>query len=747
MPDTESTHLDDLNARYREAVALHKSGRLNEARSVYESLLDLLPNHPALLHMLGVLVHSQGDPQRAVALIERALAVRPNAASYHNNLANALRDQGRLADARDAYRRALALRPDYPQALQNLELLMGSSQAYTVLEADLRDLLTRKPREAEAQLALAQLQSRTGRPGETEASLRRVLVLDPRHAGALLDLGNLLRSLGRLDDAIACFRRLQSVDPGSSAAYNNLGALFQLRGEIAAGRACLMKALELAPDSIDAHYNLARLLDETDDLDVAHAHYEKALRPGSSLQIEILCHLALLERRRGNFGAAEARRSQVFAAVDGWTAATANRSLPPLTLNLLAAPAPLRRAVATHQASLLERATAEARSRCAFVHPSGSPERLRIGYVSPDFRQHAVGSLISGLFEAHDRSRFEVFAYSLVQVDDAFSERIRAGCDHFHDASRESPEATARRIHADGIHILIDLAGYTTYSRTEIFALRPAPVQAHYLGYLDTMGAPFLPYLIADATTVPDALSHNFSEAIVRLPNSFAVAAWLPVGDTTPARADCGLPEDGFVFCCLNGLQKLDLASFDRWMRILARVPNSLLWLFEGTADAGIQRLRAEAERRGVAGQRLRFAPRLPLPEYLARYRVADLFLDSFDYNAGATGLGALAAGLPVLTCQGESFLSRMGASFCHAAGLPELICASPEAFEERAVELAMDPDQLGGLRDRLVTARRDAPLFDGPGYVRGLERAYWLMWQQHETGVAPRSLSIAVEA
>jgi predicted O-linked N-acetylglucosamine transferase (SPINDLY family) len=294
--------------------------------------------------------------------------------------------------------------------------------------------------------------------------------------------------------------------------------------------------------------------------------------------------------------------------------------------------------------------------------------------------------------------------------------------------------------------VLIDLAGYTTYSRTALFALRPAPVQAHWLGFLDTMGADFLPYVLADACAAPAQAAAHYSEAVVELPDAFAVAAGLPIAERTPTRAECGLPQDGFVFCCLNGFQKLDPRSFAAWMRILGRVPGSLLWLFDGTTATGKQSLRREAARLGVDAERIAFAPRLPVPEYLARYRVADLFLDSFDYNAGATALGALAAGLPVLTCPGESFVSRMGASFCRAAGLPELVCASPETYEERAVALAAGRDELASLRRRLAAARATAPLFDGPRFVRGLERAYRMMWRDYRDGVPPRSLRVPAE-
>ncbi|HXK21125.1 MAG TPA: glycosyltransferase, partial [Myxococcota bacterium] len=408
--------------------------------------------------------------------------------------------------------------------------------------------------------------------------------------------------------------------------------------------------------------------------------------------------------------------------------------------------APLRRDASAQQARAIAQACRESRAHTAFAHARPARDRLRIGYVSPDFRQHAVGTLVAPLFELHDREAFEVYAYALVQVDDAFNRRVRDGCDVYVDASKQSPEETARRIHADEIDVLIDLAGYTTYSRTAIFALRPAPVQAHWLGYLDTLGADFLPYVLADSRAVPEGSAAHYSEAIVALPDCFAVAADLPIAAETPTREASGLPEDRFVFCSMNGFQKLDPRTFAAWMRILARTPDSLLWLYEGTSSAGKERLRREAERAGIDAARMVFAPRGPVPEYLARYRLADLFLDSFDYNAGATALGALFAGLPLLTLPGESFVSRMGASFCAAAALPDLVCESEAEYVERAVAIGRDRLLAASLKERLARAHATAPLFDGPRFVRRLESAYRLMWRDHLEGTRPRPIRVPAE-
>jgi len=353
-----------------------------------------------------------------------------------------------------------------------------------------------------------------------------------------------------------------------------------------------------------------------------------------------------------------------------------------------------------------------------------------------------LGTLVHDVFRHHDRDAVVVHAYSLVNVDDPFQRSVREGADTFVDVSREAPEAIARRIHADGIDVLVDLAGYTTYSKTAVFALRPAPVQIHWLGYLDTMGADFLPYILADERVIPEDATEQFSETIVSLPRGFAVASELPIGET-PSRGEAGLPDDAFVFCCMNGLHKLDAETFDAWMRILAAVPGSVLWLAAEGAATARTNLAREAQARGIDASRLYFAPRAPLPRYLARYRAADLFLDTFSYNAGATATGALRAGLPVLTMPGDSFMSRMGSSLCIAAGIPEMVCECADDYEERAVALATQPGELVKIRERLEAGHQSAPLFDVPGFARQLEAAYRAIWRHHVKGNADRRIRV----
>jgi predicted O-linked N-acetylglucosamine transferase (SPINDLY family) len=650
---------------------------------------------------------------------------------------------GRSEPARALYERVLLHAPQEPRALHGLGVLLQDVDPMRALDL-LRASIAVRPDTAIYHNSLANALRAQGRLEQAEAAYREAVRLDPRYANAWINLSVLLRLEGRSDDAISCLERAIAAEPGRAASYNDLGALYQLRGRVEPALACFERACELAPALGEAHFNHAKLLEDLGRSEEARAAYARAHEHAPALRVEIACHLAVVARRLCDWRGEAERTADLVGQVEALLAAGDARGLPALTLQGLAIPGPLRLRVARHLARGLERQTAAARARCSFRDaPRRDPTRLRIGYVSPDFRTHAVGTLIHELFRHHDRNAVAVHAYSLVDLDDPFQRRVRAGVDVFADVSRETPEAIARRIHADGIDVLVDLAGYTTYSRSAIFALRPAPVQIHWLGYLDTQGADCLPYVLADDVVIPGEQAADWSETVVALPRGFACVSPLPIADA-PTRTSVGLPDDAFVFCCMNNLHKLDAPNFDVWMRILARVPGSVLWLHDEAAGSARANLAREAASRGVDPARLVFAARAPLPQYLARYRVADLFLDTFAYNGGATAAGALRAGLPVLTLPGDRFLRRMGASLCRSAGIPEAVCADAREYEERAVAWATRPEELAQVRARLAEGHRSAPLFDLAGFARQLEAAYRAIWQHHAEGSAARRISVS---
>ena len=386
---------------------------------------------------------------------------------------------------------------------------------------------------------------------------------------------------------------------------------------------------------------------------------------------------------------------------------------------------------------------AVARDRMEFKSSPRSGGKLRIGYLSSDFHEHATAYLMAELFELHDRSRFEVMAYSYGKDDGSpMRARLTRAFDRFTDVGPLSHAAAAAAIHADGTDILVDLKGYTQHARTGIVALRPAPVQVSYLGYPGTMGAEFIDYLIADRFVVPAEHAAEYSEQLVLLPGSYQVNDRMRSIAATPPRRELGLPENGFVFCCFNQTYKIVPEMFTLWMRLLQAVPGSILWLLESNPWVG-QNLSREARNRGIDPSRLVFAPKLPLDRHLGRMRAADLFLDTLPCNAHTTASDALWAGLPVLTSAGDTFASRVAGSLLSAVGMPELISGSMREYEDLALGLAREPARLVALRGKLARNRDSSPLFDAPAYVRNLESAYERMWQLFLSGQGPQAIDL----
>ncbi|WP_395645623.1 N-acetylglucosamine transferase [Terricaulis sp.] len=374
--------------------------------------------------------------------------------------------------------------------------------------------------------------------------------------------------------------------------------------------------------------------------------------------------------------------------------------------------------------------------RDAIVAPSG--RRLRIGYVSSDLRAHAVGYLMANLFETHDRNAVEVFVYYTgIPADDIIAQRVRAVAEHWLDMRAMSDDEAAARICDDAIDILIDVNGHTRDARLGIFARRPAPIQVNWLGYPGTMGSPYHHYIIGDEHTIPADMEHYYSEKVLRLPCYQPNDRNRLVAPQTPSRSSMGLPEDAFVFCCFNAAHKITRFSFDRWMEILRRTPGSVLWLLDYNGETNA-RLRAAADAAGVDGQRLVFAQKIANAHHLARYPLADLFLDTIPYGAHTTASDALWMGVPVITLEGRSFASRVCGSLVRAAGLPELVCAGPDTFVERAVALATERTALAALRQRLTAGRDTCVLFDITLLARKLEQLYRDMAAAHLQGARP---------
>ena len=672
----------------------------NELRRLREAL-RLRPDDARLHHALGGMLHASRRPLEALSSYDDALRLHPGYVEAYNDRGVALQALGRDEEALASFNAALALRPNFPEACYNRANSHAALKRFAAAEADYRKAISCGLRRPEVYNNLALAVGEMGRTQEATEHLRSALELKPAYADAWHNLAEALCRLGRQEEALAGYDR----------------------------------ALSHRPDFPRAHVGRGQLLMQQRRPTEALASFEQAMRldprfpwlRGSWLGARLyLCEWAGFDE--------EVRRlaSEVEAGRQATTPITA--------ISLLDSPALQRRSAELWAPRAVYPSDASVR-----LEPAASGSRIRIGYFSADFRAHPVAALTAGMFEHHDRSRFEAFAFSFGPgAADEVRTRLRSAFEHFLDVADRSDEAIAALSRSLGIDIAIDLQGFTEHQRPGIFAHRAAPLQVLLLGYAGTLGAPYIDYLIADRVVVPEESRGAYAEKIVWLPHSFQPNdCSRQIAARTFSRAELGLPETGFVFCCFNTVYKIQPTVFSSWMRVLQQVPGSVLWLAQagGRAEAN---LCAEAERRGVDPARLIFASKMPrIEDHLARYRAADLFLDTLPYGAHATASDALWAGLPLLTIRGRAFAARVGASVLSALGLEELITASWPEYERLAVALATTRPRLQGLRARLAEARLTTPLFDTEGYTRSIEAAYQAMLDRSRSGLPPEHLAM----
>jgi protein O-GlcNAc transferase len=573
---------------------------------------------------------------------------------------------------------------------------------------------------------------------------------------------------GRLDDAASSCRAALASHPRQPAALQLMGVIEMRRQQPAAAVAWFDRLLTLHPGTPDVFSNRGMALQDLDRHKEALASYDAALRLKPDY-LEALANRGSLLFSLGRNVEAAAAYGQVYRAapdrpyVRGSLLSSRLMSCDWTDFDELAAAidaAVDRGEPAEEPLSFAWHSDSAARQRrCSEIHaarqfgelhpmpsrPHAEHARIRLAYLSGDFRDHVVAHTMVGLFERHDRSRFELTAISYGPNDrSAMRDRLEKAFDHFIDVRGMTDGDVARQMRQAEIDIAVDLAGYTTHHRAALLARRPAPVQIHYQGFPATLGAPFVDYLIADPVVIPAELEHFYREKVIRLPDNFlANDNTQPVPGEPPPRAAVGLPERGFVFCAFNNSYKISPPFFDVWMRLLKAVEGSVLWLRHDN-DPASDALRREAERRGVPADRLVFARRIDLAGHLARHRLADLFLDTFPYNAHSTTAHALWCGVPVLTLCGETFASRVATSLLRTAGLPELAVASLADYEALALELATRPDRLAPLRRKAERARVESPLFDTDRLCRNLESAYATAYERLRRGEPPASFTVA---
>jgi len=760
-----------MSRKNRSAVAAaaehYRAGRLREAESLYRAVLDQHPDNVDAIQGLAALCHQRGRPEEALALFRRAIALDPDSRVADRQLGRLLEQRGDWVGAAICYRRAARLRPLDAAAQADLARTLAGQGEVAEAIGHYRRAAALAPGEAWTHIALGNALLGEGAVSDAAASYERALAISPDLAEAHSNQGEALRRMGRLGEAVTACERALVLKPELAEAHNNLGNALREEGRLAPAISHYEQALRLKPDWPEVHNNFAIALQEQGRAAEALEHYERALSLNSGLaEVHQNLGSALAQSGRTVDAIAALKRALALkpdypealiqvAHLNGelcdWRHREAETSqvldlmrrhpglVPPFNLQAQQS-TPAEQLLCGQQWS---QKIAQGRSP-GFTHDRSCPPRkIRLGYLSADFRDHPVAYAIAETIERHDRTRFDVLGYSYGPDDgSALRRRIETAFDRFIDLEAAGNDEAARQINTDAVHVLIDLTGYTRFGRPRILVSRPAPIQVSFLGFLGTMGAEFIDYIVLDPFLAPSSQQGFYSEKVVHL-----TGGWWPgeirwdTAEEVRQRTDYGLPEDAFVFCCFSTSYKITPPMFGVWMRLLRANPQSVLWL--GFAGSAVEdNLRREAAERGIGPERLVFAPREPMAGYLARHRHADLFLDTLPYNACGTAYHALLAGLPVLTCAGETFAARTAGAMLLAAGLPELVTLSIEEYERLAMQLAREPGLLTEIRRRLARAQSSSALFDGERAVRELETAFARMWETWLRGEAPKPFS-----
>ncbi len=761
-----------LGLMIQQALALINQGRLAEAEPLCRAVLERQPRDFNAAQLLGHIALRRHDYHAAEKWLSRAIAVNPGNAAAQSNRAVAQLALGRHADALASSERAIALNPAFAEAHSNrgraqsalgrTEECLSSYERALVLAPGLQDAhrgridallalerheaalaaadnaLGAAPDNAELWSVRGAVLAKLHRSVEALAAFDRALALRPDFAEALNNRGTALRDLRQPEAALQAVERALALRPQFAEALCNLANLRLDAGQFAAAIDACERALAIQPRMVDALSIRGAALRFLRRYTEAAADYRTllAIAPGFAYAPG---HLFYLQAALCDWSERAQRSAGLGAAVLRGERATS----PHTFLAVVDSPAAQLQCARTYVANFPVIAPLWTSERHAGERREG--DRIRVAYLSADFHDHPVAHLMAGVWERHDRGRFETIGVSLRReaADDAMHRRVRRAFEQFHDVTAVSDGDVAALLRRLEVDIAVDLNTHTHGGRLGILAYRPAPIQVNFLGFAGSSGAACVDYVLTDAVAVPVGHELFFSERIVRLPHCF-----LPNDDgqpiaPPPLRRELGLPDAGFVFCAFNNPYKLNPALFDVWMGLLRETPGSVLWL-RGGEPTLIANLEREAQSRGVDAARLVFAPRVAsMDQHLARYCAADLFLDTLPYGAHATARDALWAGLPVLTCAGDAFATRVAASLLEALGLPELVTASLTDYAARALEYARAPARLAPLRRALAERRATSPAFQTDLYRRHLEAAFTLMCERHQRGAPPQSFDV----
>jgi len=794
---------DYVEAHYSLGLTYQELERFNDAVRCYECILELKPDFAEIHNNLGVVLQELGQTDNAISHIEKSLASRSEFKEAHNNLGNILKSIGKLNEAVESYKKAISIEPYYHEAQSNLGAAYYELNQLTDAAIHYKKAIDIDSNQAETQYNLGLILQGLGKFDESILHYQKALKINPLYADAHNNLGISFKELGQLDKAIKSFEKAIQINPDYPEAYNNIGNVYKIMGRFNDSINCYQQTLLIKPDYPEAQNNLAIILMQLGKLNEAKENL-KSLTQFDSDYAEAYSNLGIVLNMLGELDLALKCYDKAISIKPDLAQAYSNRGNlmidlknrleaiksyskayelePEASFNLgnlihsklhlciwddlknslieietninqnkkVVDPFPLLSLIDDPE---LHQKAAEIYTDDKYPLNSDLPkiskypmhQKIRLGYFSADFRVHPVANLTAELYEIHDRNQFEIHAFSFgPDTNDEMNLRIKDGVDFFHNIHSMSHTEVVLLSRSLEIDIAIDLGGFTQDNRTGIFAMQAAPIQVNYLGYSSTMGADYIDYIIADKILIPKNKQRYYTEKIAYLPDSFMV------NDTKNKqskmkfiREEAGLPKEGFIFSCFNHHYKITPNVFYSWMKILSNVEGSILWLSDGN-ETGIANLKKEAKKHGINSDRLIFAPRLELREdHLNRIKLADLFLDTLPYNAHATTSDALQVGLPVLTCIGESFASRVAASLINSVGLTELITKTNEQYEKTAIDLATKPSKLKSIKDKLEKNLTTSPLYDTPLYVKQIESAYKSMYKRYQEDKSPEHIYV----
>jgi len=688
----------ELNPKYADGhnnlgVVLQEKGDLDESIKYFNKAMSLNPKYSQAYNNAGIVYQKKGKLSLAAKYTKKAIFLNPNYVEAYNNLATINQDQGKLNQAIEYFNKAISLNPSYSEAYYNLGLAFSKLNEFD----------------------------------SAIQSCNKALSLKPNYPEAYNSLAIIMSQKGKLDEAIKLFNKAILLRPNYSEAYFNIGIVFKKQNKLNEALDSYQKAINLKPNYVESFYNIAIIFEEQGKLNKAINYYDKAL---------------LI---RPDFDKAQAQKLHQKAKMCDWKTIQQDKELfsklgintnhiPPFTM-LSFEDEPrnhyLRSKLYAKKKYLQKQIPFEK------VNKISKNKRLRIGYFSADLQNHATMYLASKIFENYNKEKFEIYVYSFGKhlEHDEVREKLKNSVDVFKDVIDLNDKDIAMLARADRINIAIDLKGYTKNSRTGIFAYRAAPIQINFLGYPGTLGANFFDYIIADLTLIPETKKKFYSEEIIYMPHTYQPTSHSSIiSNKIFTKSEMNLPNNSFVFCCFNNNYKISPNEFNIWMRILNKVENSVLWLI-GSNKWAKQNLIKEAEKHGISNNRLIFANQISHSDHIARLRLADLFLDTFNINAHTTTTDALWAGIPVITKIGNSFASRVAASLLKAVGLPELVVQNEIEYENLILEIASSPRKLLKIKEILTSNKLSKPLFNFEMYISHLEDAYKQVFENYLKG------------